>query len=187
MRNAGRLAQNSDLGSRSSFIPANAGSDVHRMTWVDVNGGTIRIVQQKTGRKLTIPLHHNLQAVLAAHKREHITIINTEYGKPFTVDGFSQWMRDAITAARLPLECQPHGLRKAAGRRLADAGCTPHEIMAVLGHKTLAEAERYTRDADQLRLAGAAITKLEGRKRNGVAQTTRSKFGKMSETKGKSK
>ncbi|MGB8155195.1 MAG: tyrosine-type recombinase/integrase, partial [Pseudolabrys sp.] len=95
--------------------------------------------------------------------------------------------RDAITAAGLPLECQPHGLRKAAGRRLAEAGCTAHEIMAVLGHKTLAEAQKYTRDADQLRLAGAAITKLEGRKKNRVAQTAPSKFGKMSEPKGKSK
>ena len=59
----------------------------------------------------------------------------------------------------------------AAGRRLADAGCTPREIIAVLDHKMLAEAERYTRDADQLRLAGAAITKLEGRKKNRVART----------------
>jgi integrase len=27
-------------------------SDVHRMTWADVSEGTIRVVQQKTGRKL---------------------------------------------------------------------------------------------------------------------------------------
>ena len=51
----------------------------------------------------------------------------------------------------------------------SEKGCTAHEIMAVLGHKTLAEAQKYTRDADQLRLAGAAITKLEGRKKNRVA------------------
>src|SRR5215203_4694997 len=31
-------------------------SDVHRMTWADVAGDAIRIVQQKTGEKLTIPL-----------------------------------------------------------------------------------------------------------------------------------
>jgi enterobacteria phage integrase len=162
-------------------------SDVHRMTWADVNGNSIRVVQQKTGRKLAIPLHQDLLTVLATTERKQVTIINTEYGKPFTVDGFSQWMRDAIAAAGLPLECQPHGLRKAAGRRLAEAGCTPHEIMAVLGHKTLAEAERYTRDVDQLRLAGAAITKLEGRKKNRVAQTASSEFGKISNKKGRTK
>ena len=27
-------------------------------------------------------------------ERDHVTIINTKYGKPFTVDGFSQWIRD---------------------------------------------------------------------------------------------
>ena len=75
-------------------------------------------------------------------------------------------MRDAIKAAGLPLECQPHGLRKAAGRRLAEAGCSSRELMAVLGHKTLSEAERYTRDADQARLASAAVARLEGRNVN---------------------
>jgi hypothetical protein len=57
--------------------------------------------------------------------------------KPFTVDGFSDFMRDAITAAGLPLDCQPHGLRKAAGRQLAEAGCSTKQIMAVLGHNPL--------------------------------------------------
>ena len=162
-------------------------SDVHRMTWADVSEGTIRVVQQKTGRKLTIPLHRDLLAVLAVANRDHVTIINTEYGKPFTVDGFSQWMRDAITAARLPLETQPHGLRKAAGRRLAEAGCTAHEIMAVLGHKTLSEAERYTRQADQARLAIEAMTKLEGRTANTNAQTASDGLGDAPKTEEKSK
>src|SRR5262245_14033404 len=111
-------------------------SDVHRMTWTDVNEGTIRVAQQKTGRKLTIPLHRRPpHGVDRRHGRRHDPQI--EYGKPYTVDGFSQWIRDAITAAGLPFDCQPHGLRKAAGRRLAEVGCTAHEIMAVLGHKTL--------------------------------------------------
>ena len=157
------------------------------MTWPDVTGSTIRVVQQKTGHKLAIPIHQELLEVLAVAERVHVTIVNTEYGKPYTVDGFSDWMRDAITAAGLPLECQPHGLRKAAGRRLAEAGCTAHEIMAVLGHKTLAEAERYTRDADQSRLATGAIVRLEKHRKNRVAQTTRASLGKNPKNEEKSK
>jgi integrase len=175
------------LGFALQLYTSQRRSDVHRMTWADFNGDTIRVVQQKTGRKLTIPLHHNLRAILAATERKHVTIINTEYGKPFTVNGYSQWLRDAITAAGLPLECQPHGLRKAAGRRLAEAGCTAHEIMAVLGHKTLAEAERYTREADQTKLATMAVAKLEGRKQNRVAQTAPDKFGKDWKKEGETK
>jgi integrase len=162
-------------------------SDVHRMTWADVSERTIRVVQQKTGRKLTIPLHRELLTVLAGARREYVMIINTDYGKPFTVDGFSQWLRSAITDAGLPLDCQPHGLRKTAGRRLAEAGCSAHEIMAVLGHKTLAEAERYTREADQMRLATEAMMKLEGRRANKFAQTDPSGLGRTPKSEGESK
>ena len=106
--------------------------------------------------------------MLEKARHNHVTIVNTEYGKPFTVDGFSSFMRDAIRAAGLPLDCQPHGLRKAAGRRLAEAGCTTKQIMAVLGHKSLAEAERYTKEADQIRLATDAMSRLEEQTANEV-------------------
>ncbi len=161
-------------------------SDVHRMNWSDVTGASLRVVQQKTGRKLAIPLHREMLAILATADRHHVTIINTEYGQPFTVDGFSQWMRHAISQAGLPIACQPHGLRKAAGRRLAEAGCTAHEIMAVLGHKTLTEAERYTREADQAQLANVAVAKLEGRSTKANAQTAFDGLGKVKNTEGES-
>jgi integrase len=110
--------------------------------------------------------------------------LNTTFGKPFTVDGFSGFMRDAIAEAGLPLKCRPHGLRKAAGRRLAEAGCSAREIMAILGHKTLAEAERYTRDADQKKLAEAAILRLEaGRKGNKSPKPGSKSLGKPAKTK----
>ena len=97
--------------------------------------------------------------------------------KPFTVDGFSDFMRDAITAAGLPLDCQPHGLRKAAGRQLAEAGCSTKQIMAVLGHKSIAEAERYTRETDQVRLATAAISMLEAQTENEICPNRPFQFG----------
>src|SRR5262249_41315706 len=73
--------------------------------------------------------------------------------------------------------CKAHGLRKAAARRLAEAGCSASEIMAITGHKTLAEVERYTRAAEQERLARRAI-KRQSENRSGkladheVANTT---------------
>jgi integrase len=53
-----------------------------------------------------------------------------------------------------------HGLRKAAFRRLAEAGSTTKQIAAVSGHRSLAEIERYTARADQAGLAQSAIAKL---------------------------
>ena len=45
--------------------------------------------------------------------------------------------------------------------QLAEAGCTPHEISAITGHRSLSEVARYTRAAEQKRLAGSAMTKLQ--------------------------
>jgi hypothetical protein len=72
-------------------------------------------------------------------------------------------MSDKIALASLPSRCVAHGLRKAAARRLAEAGCTTKEIAAITGHRTLSEIERYTKAADQKRLALAAIDRLEAR------------------------
>jgi hypothetical protein len=52
-------------------------------------------------------------------------------------------------------------LRKAACRRLAEAGCTRHEIAAISGHRTLKEVERYTRAVDQARLARQAMKRTK--------------------------
>jgi integrase len=92
-------------------------SDVHRMTWTDIDGDSIRVVQQKTGAKLTIRLHSELRAVLAEAKRGHVTILNTEYGRPFTVDGFYHAERDhrCRAAARLSASRPAQGRRTPPG------------------------------------------------------------------------
>jgi hypothetical protein len=47
-----------------------------------------------------------------------------------------------------------------AARRLAEAGCTVHEIAAITGHVTLKEVERYTKAFDRERLARAAMARM---------------------------
>jgi integrase len=115
--------------------------------------------------------------VLELANRNHATILATAYGKAFSVKGFGNMVSAAIRDAGLPPRCKPHGLRKAAARRLAEAGCSASEIMAITGHKTLAEVERYTRAAEQERLARQAI-KRQSQNKSGkpgpdkVANTT---------------
>ncbi len=136
-------------------------SDVIRMTWRSIDQGKIVITQAKTGKRLRIPIHPNLAAALDAAPREHIAILITAYGRPFGVSGYSNWFQRIVRQTGLPSECAPHGLRKAAARRLAEAGCTAHEIAAITGHASLSEVERYTRDASQDRLGEAAMSKLK--------------------------
>jgi integrase/recombinase XerD len=84
----------------------------------------------------------------------------TDYGKPFTANGFGNRVKDWCRQANLP-HCSAHGLRKAAATRLAERGATPHEIMAITGLRTLEEAERYTRAANMAKLADSAMAKLK--------------------------
>ncbi|MBI4334657.1 MAG: tyrosine-type recombinase/integrase [Chloroflexi bacterium] len=120
---------------------------------------TIRLRQQKTRTELEIPVHPALAASIAAAPNGNLTFLVTAYGKPFTAAGFGGWFRDRCDEAGLD-HCTAHGLRKASARRLTEAGCTSHEIMAITGHRSLAEAERYTRAADQKRGAVSAFGKL---------------------------
>jgi enterobacteria phage integrase len=135
------------------------GSDVRRMTWADIAGDTIRVVQRKTGTKLIVPLHPALQAALARAPRDHLNILATAYKKPFSEKGFQNMVSAAIREAGLPSRCKAHGLRKASARRLAESGATEKQIAAITGHKTLAEVQRYTRAADQESLARQAVEK----------------------------
>ncbi len=55
-------------------------------------------------------------------------------------------------------------LCKAIARRLAEAGCTPHQIGAITGHTTLKEVERYSASAARDGLADAGMAAMEGKK-----------------------
>lgn len=45
---------------------------------------------------------------------------------------------------------------------MAEAGCTPHQIMAVLGHTTHQQAATYTAKADRAGLASNALAAVYG-------------------------
>jgi integrase len=159
--------------------------DVHKMTWTQVDAGGVAYTRNKTGVPVDIGLATNLRAALDVTPRTHVTIINTEFGKPFSVDGFSGFMRDAMKAAGLPLDCKPHGLRKTLGRRLADAGVSAHDIMAALGHTTLAQAELYTKEANRRRGGQRAVLQLNDHRANKSSQTASERLGKTSKREGK--
>jgi site-specific recombinase XerD len=126
-----------------------------------IRDGFLNIRQQKTGAELAIPVHPDLQAMISG-ATDRLAFLVNELGRPFTVGSFSNWFRAQCDMANLH-HCSAHGLRKAAARRLAEAGCTAHEIAAITGHASLREIVRYTRAVDQRRLATAAMDKAKTR------------------------
>jgi integrase len=133
-------------------------SDVILMGRQHVKDGRIFVKQQKTGAELWIALHPVLKAEIDAAPKDHLNLVTTQYGEPFTSAGFGNWFGEKARAAGLVARTA-HGLRKAAARRLAEAGCTPNQIMAVTGHQNLSEVTLYTASVDQSRLADEAIAR----------------------------
>jgi integrase len=131
--------------------------DVIRMGRQHIRGGQLSVRQNKTGAILTIPVHPELAEIIAASDVGNLTFLTTETGKPFSPGYFTNWFGSACRAAGLPKGLSAHGLRKAICRRLAEAGCSANQISAISGHATLNEVSRYTKAADQKRMAVDAM------------------------------
>lgn len=138
--------------------------DVARMGRADVSDGLIHVVQQKTGAELWVPIHPELQRAMKALPAKGLTLVGDANGRPLKRAALSALMRSAIKQAGLSKRCVSHGLRKAAMRRLAESDATANQIASISGHKTLKEVERYTKAADQKKMARVAMGKVPNRK-----------------------
>jgi integrase len=137
--------------------------DLIAMTWADIDDGSIRVRQQKTGAALVIPMHHALRAEIVVWRRDRSSthILTSERGQPWKANHLTHTLQAALPRIGLRAGLNIHGLRKLAAAELADAGCSTHEIAAVTGHRSLAMVQLYTASAQQGRLAKAAILRLE--------------------------
>ncbi len=139
--------------------------DIVKMRRSDRSDGMIRVIQEKTGAELSIPMHPELIAAIKAAPAKGVTLIGDAKGRPIKRATLTLLMKKAVELADLPTHCVPHGLRKAMMRRLAESGSSAKEIASISGHRTLKEVERYTAAADQAKLSKAAMAKLKGNKK----------------------
>jgi site-specific recombinase XerD len=138
-------------------------SDVVRVGKQHVKNGWLKLPLYKNSLRspvtVELPVAPQLAQIISASPVGGLTFLVTEYGRPFTAAGFGQWFRDRCDEAGLS-ECSAHGLRKAGAVRAAENGATAHELMAMFGWLSLAEAQRYTRSADRRSLAKNAARLL---------------------------
>jgi integrase len=127
--------------------------------------------RRSTGKTLTISIMPELQEALDAMPSSgELRLLLNDYGKPFaSAAAFGNKFADWCDAAGLkPVLCddgrmrnyRAHGLRKAALRALAHAGCSGSEMMNVSGHSSLQQLQEYLEEVDQERQADAAFSKL---------------------------
>ena len=106
----------------------------------ELTGRSIALTQSKTGKDLVIPIAPALADALIACNitADAPAFILTEKGQPRSFKSFTGQFTAWGRAAGIKGQCSPHTLRKAAARRLAEAGCTVHQIAAITGHDSLA-------------------------------------------------
>jgi integrase len=138
-------------------------SDIIKMKWADFDQGaakrraTIKVVQQKTGEKITMAVHKQLLAFLRGiNDCESEFILTNQWGRPFTASSITCAVKDQLIANE-DKKYTLRGLRKNAGIALAEAGASVPQIMAVLGHKTPTMAIYYVREANKAKLNSAAV------------------------------
>jgi integrase len=140
-------------------------ADMLRVTWACYDGHAFEIRQHKTGEPLWVPVHSRLREILDSMPRVSPVMVVGARGRPFTQNGFQRrffgLIRHLVEEGKVAPGLSFHGLRHMLGTSLAEAGCDPRTIAAVLGQKTTAMADHYSRTADRRQLASAAIAKLE--------------------------
>ena len=126
-----------------------------------VKAGRIKIRRAKGCNGVDIPISPELGAALAAMPAtDHLTYLIAPKGT-YSPEALGKKFAEWATAAGLPPRCRLHGLRKARTAQLATAGASAHEIMAVTGHKSLSEVQRYADKFNRRKAADSAIALLK--------------------------
>lgn len=137
-------------------------SDIILMNWDNYDGRFIHIIQVKTGKAVSIPVHPELKKTLERMKGENRRapyaksprILTNTHGDEVTAGAATTAIRAACDKAGVNKVL--HGLRMTTASVLAEAGCTPHEIAAVTG-QSVEMMIQYTRQASQRGLAERAV------------------------------
>ena len=143
--------------------------DAHKLGVQHIKQGKLEWRPHKTirstGREMSIRILPELQAALDAMppRGPSLAFLLNDYGKPYASaaafgNKFADWCKQA---GLQPVMCadgrmrsyRAHGLRKAACKALAHAGCTGPEIMSVSGHSSLAQVQVYIDGVEQGRMA----------------------------------
>jgi integrase len=114
----------------------------------------------KNSAQAYIPAPAPLRSYLEKLPARGLLFVCDERGHAFKERHFSTLWRRHLDRIGLT-DFHFHGLRHTAATALADKGASDQEIAAITGHKSASMVRRYTKKAEQKRLAKAAIKKLD--------------------------
>ncbi len=155
------------------FHTARRGVGVCALQWAHLTGDELRAEQGKVGEGAFFSVvRSGLREALDATPKDSLFVIGTARGQR-SVKSFYNWFRDAANAAGVDPQLSFHGLRATAAVMALEAGCTEDEAMAITGHRSRTEFQRYVRDVRQQVLAKAGAAKLENAPRTDSVKLSR--------------
>jgi integrase len=173
------------------FWLGNRRSDVARLRWDSLDRHEIRNLdgdfetvlafafrQKKNskrtgGKQMFLKCMEPLVEALAPLDRTTEYVLTSRHGGAFKDESVSSEMLRWTRQAGIPDGYTMHGLRKSLGCYLAENGATAIEIMHILGHSTLKEAQKYIEEANRQLTSTNALTALETRERIRQAKVRR--------------
>lgn len=109
-----------------------------------------------------IPAALVLREYLKEADSKTLLFVTSDSGRRISERDFSEQFREHLNGLGDAFsDLHFHGLRKTTATALAESGASSKELQAILGWRTLAMAELYTRAADQKKMAKTAIRKLD--------------------------
>ena len=155
--------------ARAVIVAAHTGlrrSDLIKLKWSQITARGIECLgkaqTQKTKVGLVIKISPEFSQMLKSWRLRARSefILEGRLGKPISGPTLSATLSDALVKLGLPDDINIHGLRKLCCKRLAEAGCSVYEIMAITGHKNARSVQCYVDAANQVVLASGALAKL---------------------------
>lgn len=155
------------------------------------DGTHIEVQASKNGETIHLPAHFRLREILAeatAKRREAMTkrakrrkvlpldpptLVVSSYGKAWTESGFRASFFKLIRSLKAKEAIGDgltfHGLRHTVGKLIMEAGGSKEDVAMILGDRSIAMAELYSRDHEKRERVSATMLKLEHRERERLA------------------
>jgi integrase len=142
------------------------GQDVITMGRKDTRETEIRVVQEKTGNRVWLPMLADLKAALDPWMKDRVgPILTTPSGSSMKEDYFRHMMREAYEEAGLPKDFTTHGLRYTAATRVFEIykslgypdRVAWEAVADVSGHATMQMTRKYTEQKRRSQLTAAHL------------------------------
>jgi len=156
------------LGSEARLVfefaleTASRRCEIVRLGLQHVRKGRIQIERAKGSDAVDIEVSPELQAALdAMPDNGNLTYLLNAKGQPYTPDQLGRKFKEWADAAGMPKQCRLHGLKKSRASQIASKGGSAHQIMAITGHRSLAQAQKYADKFNKREAADAAMALLK--------------------------